>query len=178
MSVGAIDCDHIDFGLGQFLSALEKISGGANCPGYAKPAMRIFGSIRVFQFFLDVFDCDQTFQVVLVVHNQQFFNAMFVKNFFGLFKRGSHGDGDEIFLRHYLVYWNVEARLEAQVAIGQNANQLAALLSDGHTGDFVLSHDLQGVRDLGIGLHGDGVHDHAAFGPFYFVDFVRLLFDG
>ena len=51
MSVGAIDRQHIDFGLDHFLSALEKISGGANGRAYAQPAMRIFGSIRDISIF-------------------------------------------------------------------------------------------------------------------------------
>ena len=54
-----------------------------------KPALGIFGGVGIFQFFLDVFDRDQALQVVVIIHNQKFFYAMLVKDFFRIFERGS-----------------------------------------------------------------------------------------
>src|SRR5205823_6592001 len=84
---------------------------------------------------------------------------------------------DEVLLRHHLVDWNVEASLEAQVAVGENADQLA-VLGDGHARDLVFAHDFERITDLVSGVHGDRVHDHATFRPLYFVHFVGLLLDG
>ena len=174
--VRAVDGEHVDFGLGQFLRALQKISGGADGRAYAQAALRIFRGVGILQFLLDVFDRDQALEVVLVVDDQKFFDAMFVKNFFGFFERGSHGNRDEIFLGHHLVDGNVEAGFEAQIAIGENADQLS-VLGDGHAGDLVLAHDLERIADLVGGEHGDRIDDHAAFRALHLVDFVGLLLD-
>jgi len=86
------------------------------------------------------------------------------------------GHGDEVFLRHHAIDGNVEAGLEAQVAVGENAHQ-PAVFGDGHAGNFILAHDFERVADLVGGGHGDGIDDHAALRAFHLVDFVGLLLD-
>ncbi len=98
--------------------------------------LRIFGSVGVLQLFLDVFYRDESLEVVLVVDDEKFFDAVLVENFFGIFERGAYGHGDEIFLGHHAVDGNVEAGFEAEVAVGENADELA-MLGDGHARNFV-----------------------------------------
>ena len=135
------------FAFGQFLRALQKISGGADGRAHAQPALRIFRGVGIFQLLLNVFDRDQALQVVLVVDDQKFLDAMLVQNFFRFFERGADGNGDEVFLGHHFADGNVEAGFKAQVAIGENADQLA-VLGDGHAGDLVLAHDLERIARL------------------------------
>src|SRR5439155_10989422 len=71
----------------------------------------------------------------------------------------------------------VEAGFEAQVAVGENADKFS-LLGDGHAGNLVLAHHLEGVTDPVGGRHGDWVDDHATFRTLHLVDFVGLLLDG
>ena len=70
--------------------------------------------------------------------------------------------------------------LEAQVAVGQDADQppfLAAVLGDRHARDPVLLHQVQRFVDpVGRGER-DRVDDHAALGPLDAVDLGRLLLD-
>ncbi|SPF31568.1 hypothetical protein SBA1_100024 [Candidatus Sulfotelmatobacter kueseliae] len=101
---------------------------------------------------------------------------MLVKNLFRLFERGAHGHGDEVLLGHHLVDRDIEAGFKAQVAVGENADQLS-VLGDGHAGDFVLAHDFERVRDPVGGMHGHRVDDHAAFRALHLVHFVGLLLD-
>ena len=68
----------------------------------------------------------------------------------GFFERGADGDGDEIFLGHHVVDGNVGAGFEAQVAVGEDADE-AFVPGDGNAGDFVAAHDLEGVGDGLVG---------------------------
>ena len=172
--MGAVDGQQIHFALHHFLRALEEVAGGADGRAHPQPALRIFGRVGILQFFLNVFDRDQALEVVVVVNHQQFFHAVFVQNVLRVFERGSHRDGDEIFLGHHFADGNVEAGLKAQIAIGENAHQFS-VLGDGHAGNFVLAHDFERVRNLGVRRHGDRIDDHAAFRALHFVHFVGLL---
>ena len=177
MPVRAIDGEHVDLGLGQFLRALQEISGGSDGSTHAQTALRIFRRVGIFQLLLNVFDRDQALQVVFVVDDEKFLDAMLVKNFFRFFERGSHGHGDEVFLGHHFIDGNVEAGFKAQVAVGKNADELA-VLGDGHAGNLVLAHDLERIADSVRGRHGDRIDDHATFRTLHLVDFVGLLLDG
>ena len=136
--------------------------------------MRIFGSTWVFQFLLNILNCDQTFQVVGVVHHQQFFNAVLVKNFFRALKRGAHGNGDQIFFGHHPADGNIKAALKTKISIGKNSDQLL-VFCDWDTGNLVFAHDFQCVRNLVVRRHGDRVDDHAAFRPLHLIDLFCLL---
>ena len=177
VSMSAVDGEDIYLGLGQFLGALQEISGGSNRGTYAQAALRILRSIRILQLFLDVFDCDQALEVVLVIDHEKFFHAVLVKNFFRFFERGSDRDRDEIFLGHHLVDGNVEAGFKAQVAVGENSDKLA-VVRNRHSGNLVFAHDLKRIANLVGGMHGDRVDDHAAFRALHLVHFVGLLIDG
>ena len=65
------------------------------------------------------------------------------------------------------------ALLEAQVAVGENPDQLA-VFGNRQTGDAVLVHDLLGVGDLLVWRHGNRIRDHAALEFFDFLDFAGL----
>ena len=99
---------------------------------------------------------------------------MFVQDIFRVFERGADRDSDQIFLGHHLADGNIEAGLEAQVAIGEDAHQFS-VLGDGHAGNFVLAHHFKRVGNFGIGRHGDGIHDHAAFRALHLVHLIGLL---
>ena len=102
---------------------------------------------------------------------------MLVEDVFRLLEGGADGHGDEIGLRHHLGDGNVGARFEAEIAIGEDADQLS-VAGDRDAGDFVAAHDLEGVGDELLGGHGDRVDDHAGFGALDLVDFAGLLLDG
>ena len=120
------------FALRQFLRALQEIAGRADRRTHPQPPLIVLGGAGIFQFLLDVLDRDQALQDVLVVDDQQLFHAVLVQNFFRLLERRSHRHGDQILLGHHLADGNIEARLEAQIAIGQNADQLSIFQGDRH----------------------------------------------
>ena len=102
---------------------------------------------------------------------------MLVQNRFGFFERGAHRNRDEILFRHHVGDRQIEAGFKAQIAIGENADQLA-VLGDGHARDAIALHQRERVGNFLLGLDGDRVHDHAAFTALHAVHFFGLPLDG
>ena len=84
------------------------------------------------------------------------------------------GDRDQILLGHHVADGHIGARFKAQIAVGENADELAAL-GHGHAGDLVAPHHFEGVGNLLIGPDGDRIDDHAALRALHLVDFAGLL---
>ena len=122
-----VDGQHIHLAGRQLLRALQKIARGSNRRTDPQPSLRILSSAGVLQLLLNVLDRDQALEHVLVVDHQQLFHTVPVQNFFGLFKRGADRNCDQILLRHHLRNRHVRARFKPQIAIGQDADQLAVL---------------------------------------------------
>ena len=84
---------------------------------------------------------------VILVHHQQFLDAVLVEEFLRFVERRSDLTVIRFSLVMTLVDRQVIARLKAQVPIGQNAHEFA-VLGDGNTGDPVAAHQFQGFVDL------------------------------
>ncbi len=177
MAVGAVDGEDIDISADQLQSAFEKIAGGAEGGAHSKAAVGVLGGIRIFQFLLNVLNGNEATQVVLVVDDEELLHSMFVQDFFRLVEGRADWNGDQFFLGHHLIDGNVEAGFEAEIAVGEDANKFL-VLSNWNTGDLVFPHHLDGVGNLIVGRHCDGIDDHAAFRALHLVDFLGLLLDG
>ena len=101
------------------------------------------------------------FRFVLIVDHQQLFHAVLVQDQLGLFQRGADRDGDQVLFGHHVADGDVGAGLEAQIAVGEDADQPLAL-RDGHAGDLVAPHHFERVGDHLVRADGDRVDDHAA----------------
>src|SRR5262249_53400350 len=71
----------------------------------------------------------------------------------------------------------VPAGFETEVAIGENADELA-FLGDRHAGDAVALHQRLRRGNRRVGFDGNGVDDHAALAALHAVDLFRLALDG
>jgi ribosome maturation factor RimP len=174
--VGGIDGQYVGPGADQLRCALQEVAGGSDSSANAQTALGIFAGVGVFELFLDVLDGDEALELVLVVDDQQLFDAVLVQDQFGFFKRGADRDGDQVGLGHHVADGDVGAGLEAQIAVGEDADQALAA-GDGYAGDLVAAHDFECRLDGLIGLDGDGIDDHAAFGALDLVDFAGLVGD-
>ena len=125
MSVSAVHRQQINLGLHHLLGALQEVAGGADSRGHAQAAVRILGGGGIFQPLLDVLYGDQALQVVVIVHHQQLLDAVLVQDGLGVGQGGSHRNGDEVFLGHHFADGDVGAGFEAQIAVGEDADQLA-----------------------------------------------------
>src|SRR5580704_14297908 len=173
VAVRGVDGENVSADFGHVHGALEEITSCADGGTDAKPALGIFGGSGIFEFFLDVFDGDEAFEVEVLIDDEKFFDTMLLQDFFGLIEGGANRNGDEIVLGHHLANELAVIFFEAQVAIGENAGEARAA-GDGQAGDAVLGHDLEGLANGDIRRNGDGVDDHTGFGALDTIDFFRL----
>ena len=172
-----VDGQHIHARPHQLRRPLQKIARRPDGSAHAQPALLVLAGVGIFQLLLDVLDRDQALQVVLIVDHQQLFHAVLVQDQLGLFERGAHRHGDQVFLGHHVADGNVGAGFKAQVAVGQNAHQPLALRHR-HAGDLVAPHHFERVADHLVRADGHRVHDHAALRALHLVDLAGLVGDG
>ncbi len=177
VAVGGVDGEGVDAHVDEGGGALEEVAGGADGSGYAEAALLVLGGVGVLELLLDVFDGDEALELVVVVDDEELFDAVLVEDLFGLLERGADGDGDEVVLGHHVADGDVGAGDEAEVAVGEDADE-AALAGDGDAGDLEAAHELERVGDGLLGRDGDRVDDHAGLGALDLVDLAGLLLDG
>src|SRR4029077_16219833 len=120
----------------KFRGALKKIAGRSDGSAHTQPALIVLAGAGVLQFFLDVLDGDETFELVMIVDDEQLLNAVLVENQFSFFKRGADRDGNQVLFGHHVPDGDVRASLEAKVAVSEDSDQALALC-DRHAGDLV-----------------------------------------
>ena len=128
--MGGVDGESVDAHGDEFGGTLEEVAGCADGSGDAQAAFLVLGGVGVLQFLLDVFYGDEAFELVVVVDDEELFDAMLVEDVLGLLEGGANRDGDEVLLGHHVVDGNVGAGDEAEIAVGENADE-AAFAGDG-----------------------------------------------
>jgi hypothetical protein len=120
--------------------------------------------VRVLLGLLDVLDRDQPLQVAAAVDDQQLLDPVLVQELLGPLQRRPLGDGDEL-LGHHRVDWLVQVALEADVAVGEDADRPTVAAYHRQPRDAVPLHELDGGGQLLIRSDGDRVDDHPGLGP-------------
>ncbi len=162
------------------LRALERILGDADRRAAAQPAERVLARVRILDRLLDVLDGDEPLQPEVLVDDEQLLDLVPVQDLARLVERRADRHGEERVLRHHLADRPLDVGLEAQVAVGQDADQppfLAAVLGDRHARDPVALHQVERFVDPVGGGERDRVDDHAALRPLHAIDLGRLLLD-
>ena len=118
-------------------------------PTRSRPRLSLhaFGYLIIFWMSLTVI---RPFSMYSVVDDQQLLDLVAVQEFARLLERRADRHGEERIARHDVGDRPVEVGLEAQIAVGQDADQpafLAAVLGDRHAGDPVLLHQLERFED-------------------------------
>ena len=139
--------------------------------------MLVLRRARILQFFLDVFDGDQTFQVEVLIHDQQLLDAVLLQDAFGFFQRRAHGYSHEIVFRHHRADQLRVIFFKAKVTVGQDSRQPGAARHR-QTGNLVLVHDFQRLAQCDVRRNRHRIDDHAAFRALYPVHFLALAVDG
>jgi len=76
------------------------------------------------------------------------------------------------------MYLAGQVGLEPEVAVGEDAHKLAAVLGYRHPRDSVALHQIVGVLERVIGRQENRIDDDAVLRPFDLVDLVSLSLDG
>ncbi len=167
---------HVRPGAHQRLGARLAVGAGADRGPDAQAPQLVLGRVREADGLLDVLDGDQAAELIPLVDHRQLLDPVAVQDLLRLLERHARLRGDELLLGHHLAHGAVETLLEAEIPIGQDADQLAAP-GDRQAGDAVLLHDRERLGDRLLGVHGHRVDDHAALGLLHLLDLERLLRD-
>ena len=110
----------------------------------------------------------------VIVHDEELLYPMLVQQLDGVIERGAHRRRDQVFLGHDLANLLGHVGLEPKIPVGEDADE-ARPFGDGHPADAVACHEFQGLGDQLVGLHRDGIDDHAALGALDLVDLIGLV---
>ncbi|MCY1413763.1 hypothetical protein D9M71_292000 [compost metagenome] len=178
MAVGGIHHHHVHAGGDQRGNALAGIGTGADGGADAQAAMLVLRGQRVGLGLLDVTEGHQAGEVELFVDHQHLLDAALVEPGLHLFQRSAFTGGDQLFLgRHDRRDGVTDVRLHAQVAAGDDADQLA-FIHHREAGEAVFAGDLQQFDDLGRGGHGDRVANDDGLVLLDLAHLGSLLLDG
>ena len=130
--MSSVDGQDVYAGFDQLRRALQVIARRADGRGASQTAQAVFRSVRIFDRLLNVFDRDQALEVVVLVDDQQLLNSVFLQDAFGLAQRGADRNGNQVLPGHHFRDRQIEPRLEAQVAVGQDADEPPLFGDDRH----------------------------------------------
>ena len=165
MSVCRIDDQCVDPGFDQQACPLQVFTPHADGGGYAQAAEAVFVGIGVGLDFGDVAEGDQSVQDAVGIDDGEFFDLVALEDFLGLIQGGADGASDQAGA-HDQREGFVRLFFKAQVAVGDDADELFVLVHDGDASDGILVHALFGVGYGGIRMQHDGVEDHSALFAF------------
>src|SRR5262245_40918924 len=131
MTVGGIHRQHVHFGFDKYLGSLQVVACYTDGSSNQKPAMTVFGGIRILNLLLNIFDGDEALQHVVLVNNEQLLDLMAVQHLMSIFQCCSDRHRDEILFGHHFRDGKVKASLETQVAVSQNTHE-ATVFCDRH----------------------------------------------
>ena len=112
------------------------------------------------------------------IHDGQLFHLAAQQQGLGFLQGDALGGGDEMFLGHHLADGDIEAGHELEVAVGDDAHQLAVGIADGNAADMELAHQPVGIADEMLRGEEKGIIDDTVFAALDPIDLIGLLADG
>ena len=177
--MGAIHDEDVNASVNQRLGTIPFAFANAECGANAQATGGIGAAIgKVFGFF-NVFNRQQALKLAVAVDDGEFFDPVFMKEFFRVFMGGAGDDGDKAILRrHDAGNRLIVVFLKAEIPVGQYANKSALFVGNRHPGNMIARHEFFGVLNLSIGCQGKGVGDGARLGTLHLVHLGGLIIDG
>ena len=167
--------DGVNPGANQGFNALFGARAYAHSRTYAQTPCAVARCIRETGLLGDVFDGDQAFELESLVDHQQTFQLVFVQQRFGLLGRGAFRHGDEPLARRHDVFdLQVVARLETQIAVGDDADHFARV-AHRETGNAEFVRQGHDLSHRVLRRDDDRIKHHTAFIALDFGHFGGLL---
>ncbi len=146
---------------------VEAIIADGRRGGDPEAALVVLAGVRMVLGLLDVLHRDQPDAMIALVDDDQLLDAVLMQQAFGLLAVDLGADRDEAVLGHQLGDGLALVGREADVAIGEHADELAVAgavagtLDDGDAGDLVGAHQVERVGERGGRVDGHWIDDHA-----------------
>ncbi len=178
MAVRRINADDIHARCNQRRDALEHIMAHTNRRAAEQAAGGVLRGIRILLRLLNILDGNQATQMTLFIHQRELLDAMLGQNLARLLVGRAHRRGDQILARHDLVDRAGIVGFKAEIAVGQNADQLARLIGNRHAGNAVARHQLFRVGNKVVRAEVERIGNNAVLRALHAVNLLRLLLDG
>jgi hypothetical protein len=180
VAVGDVRHEDVDAGLDQRRGALPRVAEVADRRADQQPPVGVLGGVRVLLRAHEVLDGDEPGQPARVVDQRQPLALVLAQDRRGVLARDADRRGDERQRRHHVGDQRgrpLGDRHEAQVAVGDHAEQGLSSSTTGRPGDAVLPAELVQLLEGGLGPDRDRPADHAGLGALHEVDLVGLVLD-
>ena len=181
-AVRGVDDQDVHAGFGQGGGALPGVAPVADGSADDEAAARVLRGVGVLLGLDEVLDGDEAGQVVVVVDDGQLFDAVLSQQVLGVLTGDANLADDEAVARGHAVAHAQGGPFalgdEAQVAVGDDAQERAVLVHDGQAGDAVVAAEAVEFVDGRVGADGDRVFDHAGFAALDLADLRGLFLDG
>ncbi len=177
MPVCRVDDQHVDVRADQRLCARKRVRPDPDRGADAEPAPLVLRRVGILDLLLDVLDGDEPAQPALGVDDRKLLDLVAVEDLLGLRQRRADRSGDEVARSHEGGDGLRRVVLEAQVAVGEDADEDLAVVGDRHAADVEMRHQREGVRDEGVRAERHGLDDHSGLAPLDLVDLGDLRVD-
>ncbi len=176
MAMRGVNDDTIHARRDQSFGALEPGIAHGRGRRDAQATGGVLGGVRVHGRLVHVFHGQQADAAIIVIHDDQTLDPMLVQQAPGFVVRRVHFHGHDLF-RHQVCHRFRDVIGKARITIGDNADDLAALVHDRHAGKARALFKLDQITKARTRRDRDGVHHHAALIFLHHGHFTGLLFD-
>ena len=175
--MGCINDNSVCSSFKEGFSSFKGIGCHAHRTSDQETAKFILGCIWKLNHFLNVLDGNQARQSAVIIHQRQFFDAVFMEDALRCFKVCSNRGCYQVVTGHVLRNQRLKIRDKAHVAIGDNPHQLAIFqgLHNRNPRDAVALHQFFCLMNLVIWSQEEGINNNPIFRTFYLAHFFSLL---
>ena len=181
VAVGGVGHQHVDARVDEGRRPLPRVAEVADRPGDQQPAVGVLGGLRELLGLHEVLDRDEAGEPAPLVDEREPLALVLPQDRGRVVGRDVDGRRDQRHRRHDLVDLGgrpLGDRHEAQVAVGDHAEQPLVDVDDRQPGDPVAAADLVELLERRVGPDRHRVGDPTGLGPLHQVDLVRLVGDG
>ena len=176
--MGAVQCQHIGTGLQQATGTLYYVCGNANGCAAEQPTRLVTGGVGILVGLFDILNGDEALEVEVRIHNGKLLDLVLPQDLLCFLQRNALRSSHQILMGHDLGDGTAEIRFKLHIPVGDDANQLPILHTDGNTRDLVLAHQVVRILKGIVGSQIEGVGDNAVFRALFHVHLLDLLFNG
>jgi hypothetical protein len=177
VAVSGVDDEDVCVRVRQRLRTLDRIGTDADGGAHAKSTLLVLRRVRMLDLLLDVLDRDQTLEPPVAVDHGQLLDLVAVKDLFSLGERRADRRSHKIARSHQRGDRLRDVVLEAQVAVGQDADEHIVRVDDRHTADVVSTHQIERVRHKRVGRQRHRLDDHSRLAALDLVHLGDLILD-
>ena len=173
--MGRVEHEHIDARVDKRAGAVKHVVCNADSGGAEQTAGGVLCGVRVLEHLFNVLYRDKAAQLVVLIDYGELLYTVLLEDGLGFVKRRADKAGDKPALGHDLIDAAAHIGLKLHVAVRDDADELASLVNDGHTGDAELRHERVSVTEGVSGAEVERICNNAVFGALDQIDLLGLM---